>query len=96
MEIVDLQEFSVVGSRSQFRAITDTPVPVSMIDIDEFENLGDTDMISMLATIIPSFNVNQQPISDAATLDSPGQIFEVCPRTPPWSLSMANGAIEAA
>ena len=73
-EIVDLQEFSVVGSRSQFRAITDTPVPVSMIDIDEFENLGDTDMISMLATIIPSFNVNQQPISDAATLIRPANL----------------------
>ena len=73
-EIIELQEFVVVGSRSQFRAVADSPVPVSIIETDVFENLADTDMDSMLGTIIPSYTVNQQPINDAATLVRPANL----------------------
>ena len=73
-DIVELQEFVVVGSRSQFRAVADSPVPVSIIETDVFENLADTDMDSMLGTIIPSYTVNQQPINDAATLVRPANL----------------------
>ena len=75
-EIITLSEMAVVGSRNPLRAVADSPVPVSLIGVDDdvFPELGDTDMDSILAALIPSYNVNQQPISDAATLIRPANL----------------------
>ena len=73
-EIVELEELAVVGSRSPFRTVADSPVPVDVIEAEIFINLPDTDMDDMLRAIIPSYNVNQQPISDAATLMRPANL----------------------
>ena len=69
-----VEEIVVVGSRRQDRSAAESPVPVDVIGGDDFRNLGDTDMDSLLAALVPSYNVNQEPISDAATLIRPANL----------------------
>ena len=69
-----LEKIAVVGTRAAPRSIGDSPVPVDIIGGDEFENQGSTDMISMLQTVVPSLNVNEQPINDASTLVRPANL----------------------
>ena len=66
-----LDEFVVVGSRHQERSSADSPVPVDVIDQDDFLNQGYTQMDSLLAVVIPSFNVNAQPVSGSPSLIRP-------------------------
>ena len=69
-----VEELVVVGSRRQDRSAADSPVPVDVIGGDSMLNLGDTDMDSLLAALVPSYNVDQQPISDAGTIIRPANL----------------------
>ena len=64
----------VVGSRRRDRSAADSPVPVDVITAEDLRNLGDTDMDSLLASLVPSYNVDTQPISDAATVIRPASL----------------------
>ena len=67
---VQLQErVVVVGTRAQPRSITESTVPVDVITTEDFARQGETDLANQLRTVIPSFNVNTQPISDASTIE---------------------------
>ncbi len=70
----DVEKIAVVGSRAAPRSIGDSPVPVDIISADELNKQGSTDMVSMLQTTVPSFNVNEQPINDASTLVRPANL----------------------
>ncbi len=83
-----IEEVVVVGSRRQDRSASDSPVPVDVIGGDEFTNRGDSDMDSLLASLIPSYNVSQQPISDAATLVRPANLRGLPPDA---TLVLVNG-----
>ena len=61
----------IVGSRAAPRSVGDSPVPVDVISSTELSSTGSTDMLDMLASAVPSFNVRAQPISDAASLIRP-------------------------
>ncbi|WP_371376346.1 TonB-dependent receptor plug domain-containing protein [Thalassotalea aquiviva] len=67
----DMEQIVVVGSRAAPRSVADSPVPVDVIGSDELSKSGTSDMLDMLVSAIPSFNVRAQPISDAATLIRP-------------------------
>ena len=69
--VVDIEKIAIVGSRAAPRSVNDSPVPVDIISSDEMAKNGSTDMLDMLQTAVPSFNVRAQPISDAATLIRP-------------------------
>ena len=69
-----VEEIVVVGSRRQDRSAADSPVPVDVIGGDSLRNLGDTDMDSLLAALVPSYNVDTQPISDAGTVVRPASL----------------------
>ena len=69
-----VEELVVVGSRRQDRSAADSPVPVDVIGSDSLLNLGDTDMDTLLSALVPSYNVDQQPISDAATIIRPANL----------------------
>ena len=69
-----VEELIVVGSRRRDRSAADSPVPVDVISGDDFRNHGDTDMDSLLASLVPSYNVDQQPISDAGTVIRPASL----------------------
>ena len=69
-----VEEIVVVGSRRQDRSAAESPVPVDVIGGDSMLNLGDTDMDALLAALVPSYNVDQQPISDAGTIIRPANL----------------------
>ena len=71
----EIEEVVTVGSRlRRGRSTADSLVPVDVISAEEFENQGNTDMDDMLATLIPSYNVGTQPISDEATFIRPANL----------------------
>ena len=91
--IEELDEIVVVGSRRQDRPVGDRihGSRLSLIDGDQLRNQGATDMDSLLAMTISSYNVDQQAINDAATLVRPARDCGVCRPIPHWRLSTANG-----
>ena len=84
----DVEEISVVGSRSHERSASDLAVPVDVLDSSELTRQGDSRMDSMLSRIVPSLNVSQEPISDAATLVRPAQMRGLSPDS---TLVLVNG-----
>ena len=70
----EIEEVVAVGSRRDARSVGDSPAPVDVISAADIRNQGGTDMDYMIRTLVPSFNVNTQPISDAATLIRPANL----------------------
>jgi iron complex outermembrane receptor protein len=70
----EMEKIAVVGTRSSPRSIIDSPVPLDIIGVAEFTQQGATDITSMLSTLVPSFNVNDQPINDASSLVRPANL----------------------
>ena len=66
-----VEKIAVVGTRSAPRSIGDSPVPVDIIGGEELNKNGNSDMLNLISTTVPSLNVHAQPISDAATLIRP-------------------------
>ena len=66
-----VEKIAVVGTRSAPRSIGDSPVPVDIIGGEELNKNGNSDMLNLISTTVPSLNVHSQPISDAATLIRP-------------------------
>lgn len=67
-----IEEVTVLGSRRGApRSAMDAPVPIDVISTDDLTRQGSTDPIDVLTSVIPSFNANREPISDAATLVRP-------------------------
>jgi len=67
----DVERIAVVGSRAAPRSVADSPVPIDIIGGDELGKNASSDMLDMLQAAVPSFNVRQQPISDAASFIRP-------------------------
>ena len=82
------QTVVVVGSRAEPRSVTESTVPVDVIRTDELSSQGSRDLASQLRTVIPSFNVNTQPISDAATVVRPANLRNLAPD---HTLVLVNG-----
>ena len=55
----------VVGTRAQPRSVTASAVPIDVIRNEDFVSQGSTDLAEQLRTVVPSFNISIQPISDA-------------------------------
>ena len=83
------EEIVIVGSRrSEGRSPTESLVPVDVIDGSELNRQGSADMDALLAAVIPSYNVDQQAINDAATLVRPARLRGLPPDT---TLTLVNG-----
>ena len=87
-EVTVLEPVVVLGSRVPGRSAQDSPVPVDVIEGTTFRNYGARDMDSLLKATIPSYNINQQPISDAATLVRPANLRGLPPDS---TLILVNG-----
>ena len=72
--VVGLDELKVIGSRVAGRSAQDSVVPVDIIRGEDLQTYGIRDMDSLLSASVPSYNVNQQPISDAGTLIRPANL----------------------
>ena len=85
--VVELEEQVVTGAR-QPRSVTNSAVPVDVVRGEDFVNQGGTDLPDLLRNIAPSFNVNTQPISDAATVVRPASLRNLAPD---HTLVLVNG-----
>jgi iron complex outermembrane receptor protein len=78
----------ILGSRRAARSADDTIAPIDVISADELNQQGDVDLLNILRTSVPSLNVNEQPISDAATLVRPANLRGLPPDS---TLVLVNG-----
>ena len=78
-EVQISDEVVVIGSRAGGRTATESMVPVDVISAADFIDQGDTDVSNLLRTLAPSYNVNAQPISDAATVVRPANLRNLAP-----------------
>ena len=85
---VGLEAFKVVGSRLPGRSAADAPVPVDVIDADDFKHYGVRDLNSLLAATIPSYNVSQHAIGDVNALVRPAKLRGLPPDS---TLVLVNG-----
>lgn len=83
-----MEEVTVVGSRRLDRSAADSPVPVDVLQGDEFLAQGGNDMDDLLAALVPSYNVAIEPISDAATFIRPAVLRSLSPDS---TLVLVNG-----
>lgn len=74
-----LEELVVLGSRAQPRSATDSTVPIDVISGDDLAKQGGSDLQDLLRNVVPSYNVNLQPISDAATVVRPANLRGLAP-----------------
>ncbi|PIX06682.1 MAG: TonB-dependent receptor [Flavobacteriales bacterium CG_4_8_14_3_um_filter_35_10] len=66
-EGVQLEEVQIVGSRNAKRTVTDSPVPVDIIDVAEIATKnGKVEVNDILQYAAPSFNATKQSGSDGA------------------------------
>ena len=86
--IVEVEELVVTGSRAQSRTVTDSPVPIDVISADEFAKQGGADLADLIRNVVPSYNVNTQPISDAGTVVRPPNMRGLAPD---HALVLVNG-----
>ena len=77
-----------IGTRRAQRSAADTPAPVDVITNVEFTSNASDDIQDLLRTSVPSFNVNAQPISDAATIVRPANLRGLSPDN---TLVLLNG-----
>jgi len=73
-EEAGLEEVVVTGTRRAARSVFESAAPIDVIGGDEFRNQGASDMSTLIRNAVPSYNVNSQPISDAATVVRPANM----------------------
>jgi iron complex outermembrane receptor protein len=83
-----IEEIVTTGTRAKARSVEDSPAPVDVLDAAYFANQGDTDLQNLLRNVVPSYNVNMQPISDAATVVRPANLRGLAPD---HTLVLVNG-----
>ena len=74
-----IEEVITTGTRRADRSAADSPVPIDVISGAEFRQNSSSDIQNLLRTTVPSFDVNTQPISDAATIVRPPNIRGLSP-----------------
>ena len=63
-----VEEVVVTGSRGRPRTVIESPVPVDVFGESDIEAVSYTDTNNILQTLIPSYNVTRQAISDGGTM----------------------------
>ncbi len=83
-----LEELVIIGSRAEPRSVVDSAVPVDTFAGESLTMQGFTDLQDLLRNVIPSYNVNTQPISDSSTIVRPLNIRGL---PPDHTLVLING-----
>ena len=73
-ESADLEEVVITGVRGKPRTVQDSPVPVDVFSQEDLENVEFTDMNDIIRTLVPTYNLSRQPISDGATFIRPATL----------------------
>ena len=78
-DVIELEEVVVVGTRAAPRSVLDSAVPIDIVSNEDFQKQGGADLPDLLRTLVPSYNVNTQPISDASTVVRPANLRGLAP-----------------
>jgi iron complex outermembrane receptor protein len=70
----EIEEIVVSGLRGKPRSAVDSAVPVDTFNADQIEAVAAIDTVDILQTLVPSYNVSRQPISDGATFIRPAEL----------------------
>ena len=73
-EVSYVEEVVVTGVRGKPRTSKDSPVPVDVFSSDVLESVEFTDMNDIVRTLVPTYNLSRQPISDGATFIRPATL----------------------
>lgn len=76
---LSLNEVLITGNRAKPRTILNSPVPVDNFNIKELRNSGKITLDRMLTFTVPSFNSQNQAISDATAHYDPSDIRALGP-----------------
>jgi iron complex outermembrane receptor protein len=71
---VEVERVQIIGSRRINRSPSDALAPLDIINKQSLKSRGNSDIISTLSNVIPSYNVRQEAISDAGTLVRPANL----------------------
>ena len=77
--VIAMERLVVIGSRAQPRTATQSMVPLDVVPVSELTGQGTPDLSSQLRSVLPSYNVADEPISDAATIARPVSIRNLAP-----------------
>jgi iron complex outermembrane receptor protein len=64
----------VTGVRGLPRSVQDSPVPIDVFDEGDLEGVSYTDVNDILLTLVPSYTLARQPISDGASFIRPASL----------------------
>ena len=64
----------ITGLRGKPRAVTDSPVPVDVLSGEEITDVPFTDANDIIKTLVPSYSLSRQPISDGGTFVRPATL----------------------
>ena len=87
-EVITLEEMVVVGTRAKPRSVLESAVPIDVLPSADFVKQGGADLPDLLRNLVPSYNVNAQPIADAATVVRPANLRGLAPD---HTLLLVNG-----
>ena len=71
---IQMQEVVAVGGRASARTVTDSPLPIDVLQARDISLTGQNSFDKMLQYRVPSFNVVQTPVNDATALLDPWEI----------------------
>jgi len=83
-----IEEVVTIGSRREARSAADSIAPVDVINANDIKDQAGTDISDLIRTVVPSYQVNTQPISDAATIVRPANLRGLSPDN---TLVLMNG-----
>ena len=87
-EVITLEEMVVIGTRAEPRSVLESAVPIDVLPSEDFVKQGGADLPDLLRNLVPSYNVNAQPIADAATVVRPANLRGLAPD---HTLLLVNG-----
>ncbi|MEM6653908.1 MAG: TonB-dependent receptor, partial [Pseudomonadota bacterium] len=64
----------ITGARGAARSVSDSPVPIDVFAADDIEAVSFTDTNDILKTLVPSYSLTRQPISDGASFIRPAAL----------------------
>lgn len=73
-EAASYEKVVITGSRGAPRSLSDSPVPVDVLSEDDLAAVPFTDTNDILKTLVPSYSLQRQPISDGASFIRPATL----------------------
>ncbi|GEA12665.1 TonB-dependent receptor [Alteromonas sp. KUL49] len=70
----NVEKIAVVGARGAPRSVTSSPVPVDVLSAEDLAAVASADMNDIMMTLVPSYTLSRQPISDGGTFIRPAQL----------------------